>query len=353
MRDVGKSQAPRRCPLHMPGGLSCVAVAALVVAAGVADIAVAADKLSVGALRFTSHSGGFIALENGYFSEEGLDVEFRFFQAAAHSAAALAAGDIDFAVAGVTSDYMNLAAEGAIKAVGGVLREHQDFDGMAIMASMKAWEAGFTSPEQLKGKSLALTQLGSTFHYMGGVLAEQFGYSIEDIAVRPLHKVSAMIDAFRSGQVDAMFMIPHVAKPLDQIGAGKIIGWMRDYRPDHQVTVLMGSAENIRERPDLVKRFLRAYSRGMADFNRVMLDPSRDAAATEAMVELIHKYVHVSRTFANAAPSIKAGAMYFNPGASLDLESIEHQLEWHQSQGLVAETVTMEQIVDTSFVETN
>ena len=41
-------------------------------------------KIKVGALRFTSHSGSFVAFERGYFAEEGLDVEFKFFQAAQH-----------------------------------------------------------------------------------------------------------------------------------------------------------------------------------------------------------------------------------------------------------------------------
>ncbi len=327
--------------------------AALLAAMGLAEAAAAADKLSVGALRFTSHSGGFIAHENGHFKKEGLDVEFRFFQAAAPTAVALAGGDIDFAIAGVTGGYMNLAAKGAIKAVGGVLHERKGVDGMAIMASMKAYKAGFTKPEQLKGKSLAMTQGGSTFHYMGAVLAQKFGYSIKDITVRPLHKVGAMIGAFKSGQVDAMLMVPHIAKPLERGGAGKIIGWLRDYLPDYQITVLLSSTKNIKEKPELVGKFLRAYSKGIADFNRVMLNQSKDPAATEAMVKLIHKYVYTSRPYAKAAPSIKAGAMYLNPGASLDLASIKHQLEWHQSQGFVAKTVTLEQIVDTSFVKTN
>ncbi|MEL6745637.1 MAG: ABC transporter substrate-binding protein, partial [Pseudomonadota bacterium] len=35
----------------------------------------AADtKITVGALRFTSHAASFVALERGYFKEEGLDV---------------------------------------------------------------------------------------------------------------------------------------------------------------------------------------------------------------------------------------------------------------------------------------
>ena len=48
--------------------------AALAIAAFDAP-AVAADKVKLGALRFTSHSAGFIAFEKGYFSDEGIDVD--------------------------------------------------------------------------------------------------------------------------------------------------------------------------------------------------------------------------------------------------------------------------------------
>ena len=72
--------------------------------------------------------------------------------AAATIAVAVAAGDADFAIAGVTGGFITLAGKGAIKAVGGVLHENKNIDGVAIPASMKAYKAGFTKPEQLKGK---------------------------------------------------------------------------------------------------------------------------------------------------------------------------------------------------------
>ncbi len=327
--------------------------AALIATAGIAQTALSADKLIVGALRFTSHSAGFIALERGYFTQEGLNVEFRFFQAAAPTATAVTSGDVDFAIAGITGGFFNNAGKGALKAIGGVLHERKGVDGMALMASKKAFEAGLTKPEHLKGKSLAMTQFGSTFHYMGGVTAEKFGFSIKDIRIRPLQKVGAMIGAFKSGQVDAMFMVPHIAKPLARAGAGKIVGWLRDWHPDYQITALITSTRNIKEKPDLVRKFLRAYARGIADFNRVMLDQKKDPAATEAMVKTIHKYVYTSRPYAKAARSIKAGAMYLNPSLSLDVKSVKHQLEWNQSQGFVKKDITMDQVVDTSFVNTN
>ena len=46
-------------------------------------------KITVGALRFTSHSASFVALERGYFADAGLDVEFKFFQAAQPMAVAI------------------------------------------------------------------------------------------------------------------------------------------------------------------------------------------------------------------------------------------------------------------------
>lgn len=328
------------------------AAAAFMMVGSVAQTAVAADKLVIGALRFTSHSAGFIAYEKGYFKAEGLDVEFRFFQAATPIAVSIASGDTDFGITGVTGGFFNLAGKGAIKAVAGVLNENKNVDGMAIMASAKAHKAGFTKPEQIKGKSLAMTQVGSTFHYMGSRVARKYGFTIKDINVRPLQKVGSMIGALKSGQVDAMIMVPHIAKPLERAGAGKIIGWLRDYAPDYQISMLMTSTKNIKEKPELVKKFLRAYSKGIAEFNRVMLNQDKNPAETEAMVKLIHKYVYTTRPYEKAAPSIKAGAMYLNPGAMLNMASVERQLKWHQSQGFVPKNVTVKQVVDTSFVKT-
>ena len=44
--------------------------------------ALAGEKVTIGALRFTSSSPLFVAYERGYFSDAGLDVEFKFFQGA-------------------------------------------------------------------------------------------------------------------------------------------------------------------------------------------------------------------------------------------------------------------------------
>ncbi|MEQ9642817.1 MAG: ABC transporter substrate-binding protein [Alphaproteobacteria bacterium] len=336
--------------INRRAALAAGLVAALGVGGAVAT-AQAADKVVVGALRFTSHSAGFIALEKGYFAEQNLDVSFEFFQAAQPIAVAVAAGDADFGIAGVTGGLMNLAAKDAVKIVAGVLHEKKGIDGMMIMASNKAYEAGLTSPAKLPGHSLAMTQVGSTFHYMTARVAEKEGFALSDVKLVPLQKVGSMIGALKSGQVDSMIMVPHIAKALTKAGAAKEIGWLYNYA-EYQISTLFTSTANTKERRDIVARFVKAYGKGIADFNRVMVRKEGSAAELEEMTKTIHKYVYVDRPYEKAAPPIQAGAMNLNEGAALHLTDVTRQMIWFQKQNLVPQSLSIEQLVDASFVKT-
>jgi NitT/TauT family transport system substrate-binding protein len=70
------------------------------------------------------------------------------------------------------------------------------------------------------------------------------------------------------------------------------------------------------------------------------------------MVDLIHKYVYADRPRAKAAPSIINGTMRINLGSRLNVASVQDQLSWFQSEGLVDKDITLETFVDTSYVET-
>jgi len=317
----------------------------------IAGAAQAADKVVVGALRFTSHAGGFIAHEKGYFKDAGLDVSFSFFQAAQPIAVAVSSGDVDFGIAGVTGGLMNLADKDAVRIVAGVLHEKKGVHGMMIMASTKAYDAGLTSVAKLPGHSVALTQVGSTFHYMAARIAEKEGFALDKLKLIPLQKVGSMIAAIKSGQIDSMIMVPHIAKPLVKSGAAKELGWLYDYA-EYQISTLFTSVKNTRERRDMIKRFVKAYARGIADFNKVMLDPKADANAKDELTKIIHKYVYQDRPYDKAAPPIQAGAMYLNEGARLHVSDVENQMKWFQGAGLVPKTLTLDKLVDKGFVET-
>ncbi len=310
--------------------------------------ALANTKLKVGALRFTSHAASFVAFERGYFAEEGLDVEFEFFQAAQPMAVAIASGDADYAVTAISGGLISLAEKGAAKVIGGALSEEPGIDGQKILASTAAYEAGLTSPDALGGRKWGVTQAGSSFHYMGSKIAGASGAELEFV---PLQKVGAVIGALKSGQIDAWSIVPHIAKPLAGSGAVKMIGSVADYLPNYQVTTVFTSAANASEDRAKTEAFLRAFSRGADDFNAALVDKTAGDDAAEEMVKLIHGYVYTDREYEKAKPSIVNGAMRINANAALNMASVEDQVNWFKSEGLIKDTVTTEMLGDPSYVE--
>ena len=93
-----------------------------------------ADPLRLGLLHTLSPAPFYIAQERGYFRDEGIDLTFRFFEAAQPIAAAAVAGDIDVGVTALTGGFFNLAEKGTLKVIGGGLHEQRGYEGSAILA---------------------------------------------------------------------------------------------------------------------------------------------------------------------------------------------------------------------------
>ncbi|WP_159590458.1 ABC transporter substrate-binding protein [Chelativorans xinjiangense] len=329
-------------------------VATLAGAAGlVAAGAQAADKINVGIIpSLTSHSPSIIAEAKGYFADQDLEVEFVSFQSAQPMAVAIASGDVDFGMTAISGGLISLADKGVIKVIGGALQETPEIEGQKILVSKAAHDAGVTSPADLKGRSFGITTTGSSFHYMAHKIADGEGFARSEIHLRPLQKVPAVIAALKSGQIDAWSIVPNIAGSLTAGGDVVEIGKVSDYIDDYQVTTIFTSTANTQEKPDLVKRFLGGLSKGMDDYNAALVDKTMGEDETAEIVAAIHEYIYADQPLDKAAPRISTGAMRMSPNAALNLASVEDQLEWFKSEGLVPEGVSMEKLVDASFVET-
>jgi len=311
-----------------------------------------AEKIRIGALRFTSHAPSFVAYERGYFNEQGLEVEFKFFKSAQPMAVAIASGDVDFGITAISGGLINLAGKGAIKVIGGALHEEKGIDGQMILASKKAIDSGVKSPKDLKGRTFGITQTGSSFHYVAHKIAQKEGFANKDIKVKPLQKVGAIIGALKTQQIDAWSIVPHIAKALNKSPKISIIGKVSDYIPDYQVTAVFTSSNNAKNKKDLVKKFLKAFSKGINDYNLALVDKTAGEEEATKMVKLIHKYVYSSKPYAKAAPSIKNGSMRINEGAKLNMASVKDQLQWFKDEKMVKKHITIDMLVDSSFVKT-
>jgi NitT/TauT family transport system substrate-binding protein len=297
----------------------------------------AAAPVRLGLLHTLSPAPFYIAQERGYFRDAGIELAFTFFESAQPIAAAAVAGDIDVGVTALTGGFFALAATGALKIVGGGLHEQRGYEGSAILVSNQAFESGVTSPDKLAGHSLAITQYGSSFHYMLGRIAEAKGFDLKSLTLRPVQQVPNMVAAVQSGQVDATIAIASMAKPLAANGQAHIIGWVGDIVP-YQITALFATKRMVTQQADVLHRFAGAYQKGVDDYRDAFLRldaqgrPITDAKA-DAMIPLITKYVFTGDPAARA--KILDGVGYYDAGGALDVADVEAQYNWFVAQGLV------------------
>jgi len=328
-----------------------ITVAAILVTLCSALTAAAQEKVSIAALRFVSSAPIFIAMEKGYFKDKGLEIEFKFFDAAQPIAVAVAAGDADLGITGLTGGFFNLAGKGAIKIIAAQSREEPGYDFGAYVASKKAFDAGFTDPGKFPGKTIAITQTGSTFHYMLGMLAEKRGFKLTDVTLKPLQSIANVTAALKGEQVDGALLPANNAYAAEKEGFGKIVGWVHQETP-WQLGALFASSRVIEQRRATVEKFIAAYVMACADYAEAFLQ--RDAAGkrvfgdkADALIPMIQKYVEPKPS----PDQVKASASYIDPQGRLLVKNIYDQVTWYQAQGMVARDVDAGKFLDLSFVK--
>ncbi len=333
-------------------GIMAAAAAAICAAPLTAS---AQEKASVGVLRFVSSGGLFLAVEKGYFKDEGLDVQMKFFEAAQPIAVAVVSGDTTFGVTAFTGGFYNLAGNGALKIIAAQAKEAKGYEGNALLASNGAYEKGLNSFEKLSGKTLGVTQVGSSFHYQLGQIAAAKKFDLKSVDIKPLQSLPNMSAALKSNQIDAIIIAPHLAKPLINSGEAKLIGYMSEIA-DYQFGGLFTSTNLIDSKRAMVQRFVRAYQKGQADYNKSFATKDGSGklvhtADTDKDAALIGKYVYPTDTPEQAIPKVKASAFFADPQARLDIADIKTQIAWMKEQKLVDASVQADAIIDKSFIQ--
>lgn len=320
----------------------------LLLALASATSAPAADAVRICGLRFTSSASNFIAIDKGYYKDEGIDAEAKFFDAAQPVAVAVSSGDCDIGITGLTAGLYNLAGKGVLKVVAGEAWEEPGFDFIGLVASKKAFEAGLRKVTDLPNHRFGVSQLGSTFHYNIGMLNAKYGWPESLVRLVPLQSIANMVAAVRSGQVDATALPSFIAYGLEKSGDAKIIGWVHE-QTLWQVSVVIASTKLIETNRPLLERVLRAYVKGTAEYHRAF--NARDGAGkrvfgdeAEKLIPILEKYTKATRQ------QILEGAAFVDPAARFDVADIARQIAWYQARGFVDKDVVPEKVVDTSFV---
>lgn len=300
-------------------------------------------KVTLGMLRLTSSAPLFIALDKGFFTQENLEIDPQWFDAAQPIAVATASSKIDVGATGITASLFNMAASGqnlAIVADKG--REQKGFSSSALMAGTAAYNQGINSIEALKGKRIGLTQKGSTFHYMLGRMLEAKGLKLEDVTIVPLGKLSAVMAALESKQIDACILNePNITK-VEKAGYGKQITQVSAIMP-YQTSAIFYSPEFCKNK-DAAVRFMRAYNKACRYYYEAAID-KKDPQKLDEVVKIIAKYVK------SPEADIKLGLPYIDQNGTLLAEDIKTQIDWYSSHQMMNGKLEAAKVVNTSFLE--
>jgi NitT/TauT family transport system substrate-binding protein len=315
----------------------------------------AADKASVGVLRFVSSGGLYLGLERGYFAAEGIELDLKFFEAAQAIAVAVASGDAQFGLTGITGGSLNLAGKGGVKIIASQGAEKKGVPGNTLVVSNEAFAKGINSFEKLDGASVAISQVGSTFHYQLGQVAAAKGFALDKITMRPLQSIPNMVAAVKTNQVDAAILPPHIAGPMAERGEVKKIGPLSDIA-DYQYGALFAQPKVLTDNRSLAERFVRAYQKGLKDYDAALMrfDAKGQRIADDLAKkagEQIGKYVYPSDQPDVAAKKVIDSAPYCDPSGKIDMANVEKQIAWYKSEKLVDATVEAKNFVDTSFAK--
>ena len=305
-------------------------------------------KARIGVLRLSSSAPVFIAQEKGYFREAGLDVELKFFDAAQPIAVATTSGDVDFGVTAFTAGLYNLAGKGTLKVIGGMSRERAGYPLIGYFASNNAYAAGLKTPKDLAGKRIAVTQVGSSFHYSLGLLADKYGFKLSDIKVLPLQSLSNAAAALKGETVDAALLPVSTARPLMELGGAKLLGWVGDETP-WQLGAVFASPKTLANNA-LVTKLLVALTKADREYHDTILAAMKDGTVpidekTKPLLDIIAKYTNLP------VEQVVGNCAYVDPEGKLDVKNVANQISWLQQQGFVDKGFDADAIIAKQYVK--
>ena len=216
-------------------------------------------KLSLNFLPHGGHIGFFVAKEQGFYREAGMEVEILKGEGSADAVRRMASGVVDFAFADLGSLVVGRSRGLKVKALGVAADKDP-----SVMVSLKS--TGIRTPKDLEGKSIGALK-ASALRDTWPPLAAVNNVDVNKVAWVDMPS-SAYIASLLAKKVDAIATyvssVPSYEIQARTIGQEVSIMFYADFGVDTYGAGIITSEQMLKERPDLVRRFVQASMRGYA-----------------------------------------------------------------------------------------
>lgn len=211
---------------------------------------------SLGYLPSTGHLLYFVAKEEGFFEEEGLDVSLSNFDGNTDIVMSVASGKLDAAAIGSTSSIAYISQGADLQIIGGIMKE-----GHALVVKpelVKGVDPKDYSLELLKGKTIANVDKGITDIVYRYVFEHNLGWEIgKDVYFETMQ--SAGLETLLNKDIDAVSVYTPFRTIAEQKGY-VILDYSGQNEPfnDHPCCRNLASKTLIEEHPERYVAYLRA-----------------------------------------------------------------------------------------------
>ena len=193
----------------------------------------------------------------------------------------------------------------------------------------------------IKGKRIGITQkVLPSIICLGGCYKTK-GLTLEYVEIVPLGKLSAVMAALESKQIDgAILNEPNITK-VQTAGYGKLVTQVGDVIP-YQTSALFFSPKFLKNE-DAAVRFLRAYKKACNYYYDAAID-NKDPKKLDEVVGIIAKYVKAPEA------DIKLGLPYIDRDGKLLDSDIQTQIDWYTSHGMIEGKLDPQAVTNTSLL---
>jgi ABC-type nitrate/sulfonate/bicarbonate transport system substrate-binding protein len=303
-------------------------------------------RVRVGTVSSLGDAPIYIALDRGYFTEAGLDVEDNRFDAATRMIAPVAAGQLDVISPAITAGLFNAFSRDInvrIVADRGVLAHGFGYSGLVVRQDL--WDSGaLRTLDALRGQRVGIAgfQAGSSVALLLGHALEARGMSLDDIDVVDLPLPDTNV-GLANGSLDAAMQI----EPLIALGVAN--GWFSvlqrsdELYPDQQNAFILYAADFAGNQQEAGRRWMVAYLRGVRDYlDAFVKNQGRDAVAA---ILANNTSVKDLKLYDQMVPT------YINPNGHLNLRTLVEAQDWFAAHGYVPRKVDVPALIDNQFVD--
>lgn len=301
----------------------------------------AQETVKLGDLAAISNAAIYIAVEKGFFKEQGVVTDITNFASAAKQVPALVAGELEVSVGSASAGLFNAVAQQApfrIVADKGQAREGHGFSLLTVRKDLL--DSGqVKSFRDLKGKKLAILAKGNIQHYLVGKMAEEVGLTVNDVDLTFMDAPN-QVTAFETKAIDAAYAVEPWAARFAERGVA-----VRFRTPDQvkglgpvQVGVIIFSGKFIKERRPVAQRWMTAYLKAAELFHK-------NGTKDPSIAAILEKYTKVPAKIIQAAIP-----PYQDPSGKPLVENLADQAQWFTTNGM-QQKISIENALDLSFLK--